>query len=340
MSATVGDTERRPQARADSAASAPSKRMLVIVNPYATTVSDRLRHLVVNALRGSYRVDAVDTERRLHATELCREAASAGYDVVVAFGGDGTVNEAANGLAGSGVPLTCLPGGRVNVYCRVLGIPADVVDATEHLLGLADDWRPRQVDLGVVNDRYFVINGGVGLDASVVEQVDSHPRLKTRFGEYYYVTVATSTFLRRYLRKPPRLSTTFDSLGPSAGPDAQAPPPVHGVTTIIQNGSPYTYFGDRPIELGAGARLDSGDLAGVVLKKTTLLAIPTISWRALASARDVGGHRQVQPFRGVSGLTVRSEDERLLPLQVDGDYIGAAREAVFRVAPGALTVVS
>ncbi len=314
--------------------------MLVIVNPYATTVSDRLRHLVVNALRGSYQVDAVDTERRLHATELCREAASAGYDVVVAFGGDGTVNEAANGLAGSGVPLTCLPGGRVNVYCRVLGIPADVVDATEHLLGLADDWRPRQVDLGRVNDRYFVINGGVGLDAAVVEQVDAHPKLKTRFGEYYYVSVATSTFLRRYLRKPVGLRTTFDSLGPGAGEDAVLPPPVDGVTTIIQNGSPYTYFGDRPIELGTGAHLDSADLAGVVLKKTTLLAIPTITLRAMASSREVGGHRQVHPFRGVTGLTVRSLDDRLLPLQVDGDYIGEANEAVFRVAPGALTVVS
>ena len=116
--------------------------MLVIVNPYATTVSDRLKNLVVYALRGSYEVDAIDTEARDHATELCREAAREGYDVVVAFGGDGTVNEAANGLAGSDTPLSCLPGGRTNVYCRMLGIPTDVVDATEHLLRLADDWRP------------------------------------------------------------------------------------------------------------------------------------------------------------------------------------------------------
>src|SRR5437660_637553 len=120
----------------------PSRRMLVIVNPYATTVSDRLKNLVVYALRGRYDVHAVDTEARDHATELCREAASEGYDVVVAFGGDGTVNEAANGLVGSDTPLCCLPGGRANVYCRMLGIPADVVDATEHLLGVADRFRP------------------------------------------------------------------------------------------------------------------------------------------------------------------------------------------------------
>src|SRR5947209_18098545 len=104
--------------------------MLIIVNPYASTVSDRLRHLVVYALRGRYEVDAVDTEARGHATELCREAAREGYDVVVAFGGDGTVNEAANGLAGSEVPLTCLPGGRTNVLCRMLGSPTDGVGAS------------------------------------------------------------------------------------------------------------------------------------------------------------------------------------------------------------------
>ncbi len=123
---------------------AERRRLLMIVNPYATTVSSRLKNLVISALRGSFIVDAVDTERRDHATEICREAADEGYDAIVAFGGDGTVNEAANGLAGTGTPLTCLPGGRANVYCRMLGIPADVVDATEHLLSLASDWRTRR----------------------------------------------------------------------------------------------------------------------------------------------------------------------------------------------------
>src|SRR4051794_12089962 len=123
------------------------KRMLVIVNPYATTVSDRLRTLVIAALRGRYEVEAVDTQAPGHAMELCREAALEGYDVVAAFGGDGTVNEAANGLSGSDTPLSCLPGGATNVLCKMLGIPGEIVDATEHLLLMADDWRPRKVDL-------------------------------------------------------------------------------------------------------------------------------------------------------------------------------------------------
>src|ERR687890_1074029 len=116
---------------------AEAKRMLVIVNPYATTMSDRLKHLVVYALQGRYDVTAVDTQRKGHAIELVAEAAADAYDVVVAFGGDGTINEAANGLAGTGTPLSVLPGGATNVYVRMLGMPNDIVDATEHLLRIA-----------------------------------------------------------------------------------------------------------------------------------------------------------------------------------------------------------
>ena len=306
----------------------PSKRMLVIVNPFATTVSDRLKNLVVYALRGSYDVVAIDTEARDHATDICRQAAREGYDVVVAFGGDGTVNEAANGLAGSDTPLSCLPGGRANVYCRMLGIPNDVVDATEHLLRMADDWRPRRVDLAHANDRHFVFSAGVGLDASVVERVDAHPRLKARLGEWYYAWIAIGTFNRRYLVRPPRLEADL------------AGERVEGVTAIVQNGSPYTYFGKRPVEMGEGADLKSGDLAGVVLRRARPIEMPTIAFRALSRRAHVTRHRQILPFQGLRGLHVRSCDERPLPLQVDGDYIGEATEIEFGVTPGGLSVVS
>src|SRR5690349_21689925 len=221
--------------------------MLIIVNPYATTVSDRLKNLVVYALQGRYQVDAVDTQARAHATELCREAADEGYEVVVAFGGDGTVNEAANGLAGSDVPLTCLPGGATNVFCKMLGIPGDIVDATEHLLRLADSWEPRRVDLARVNGRHFTFSSGIGLDASVVESVDRHPYRKAKFGAWYFTYAAIRTFLSRYVAKPPRLDVAF--------PEGRT---LSGVTVVVQNGDPFTYFGNRPIHLADGGLLDDG----------------------------------------------------------------------------------
>jgi diacylglycerol kinase family enzyme len=307
---------------------ASKRRMLIIVNPYATTVSDRLRHLVVYALQGRFEVDAVDTEARGHATELCREAAHEGYDVVVAFGGDGTVNEAANGLLGSPTPLCCLPGGSANVFGKMLGIPGDVVDATEHLLAMADDWQPRKVDLGVVNGRCFTFASGLGLDASVVERVDSNPHLKAHLGAWYFTWVAVSTFMRRYLVSPPRLHV--DANGQT----------LSGVTAVVQNGSPFTYFQDRPINITDGAALDSGRLAGGVLHRATPLSMPFIAWRAFSPSARVVGHRQVSGLENLSEMTVRSADGRMLPLQVDGDYLGEVEEARYSIMPRALTVIS
>jgi diacylglycerol kinase family enzyme len=327
VAASLQTLERLASAHAEGA-QAPSKRMLVIVNPYASTVSDRLKNLVVYALRGRYEVEALDTQGRGHATELCREAAHEGYDVVVAFGGDGTVNEAANGLAGSETPLSVLPGGATNVYCRALGIPAEIVDATEHFLRMADDWSPRRVDLGTVNDRYFTFSSGIGLDASVVERVDSHPRLKARMGEYYFTYVAITTFVRRYLVRPPRIVVRV------GGEE------VSGVTTVVQNSSPYTYFSRRPIEIADGPHLDSASLSAAVLRRANPIDMPTVMWRAFSRTARMSQHRQVRAFDELTEMSVHSSDDRSLPLQVDGDHIGEVTQARYGIAPHALTVVS
>ncbi len=305
------------------------KRMLVIVNPYATTVSDRLRNLVVYALQGRYDVDAVDTEARDHATALTREAAGEGYDVVVAFGGDGTVNEAANGLRGSRTPLTCLPGGSTNVYARMLGIPNDIVDATEHLLRIADDWQPREVRMAVVNERRFLFSSGLGLDAAVVARVDAHPHLKARFGPYYFAYCGFGEFLGKYVAHPPRLETTTDGGAPQPG-----------VTVLVQKGDPYTYFRKIPIRAAQGATLDDPTLAGVVLRSTRPTVMPGVLWRLFSARARLERHRQVDGFTDVRDIVVRSVDGRPVPLHVDGDYIGDVTEAVYGVDEAPLFVVS
>ena len=305
------------------------KRMLVIVNPHATTVSDRLKGLVVSALQGRYDVQAIDTAAKEHATQLAREAAGEGFDVVVAFGGDGTLNEAANGLAGSGTPLTTLPGGSANVFCKMLGIPGDIVDATEHLLHAADDFRPRRIDLARVNDRYFAFSAGMGLDAAVVARVDAHPRLKARFGPRYFAAAAISTFARRYVIDAPRMIVEVDGR------------PLEGaVSVFVQNGDPYTYFGDRPIHLAQHSRLDSGRLAGAVLRRARLTDVPSLGYRTFSSKGRVTAARSVRGFHGAGEVVARSVDGAPIPLQVDGDHIGDVAEARFSVHPGALTVVS
>jgi diacylglycerol kinase family enzyme len=311
------------------------KQMLLIVNPYATTVSDRLKNLVVYALQGRYEVETVDTEAQNHATEIGREVRDHGYDIVVAFGGDGTLNEVANGLAGTDVPVSVLPGGSTNVVCRTLGIPNDVVDATEHLLAMVDEWQPRKIDLGMADGRHFVFSCGVGIDATVVKRVDAHPRLKSRAGPYYYTWATVSAFYRSYLVNPVRLRART-----SGGEEAE------GVTALAQNSDPFTYFASNPVRVCQDVAIDDGTLALGVLKRAAARDMPTLIAKLFGERGPASKHRQIEHFAGISEATISSVSEtkdgvlRPFPVQVDGDYIGEKTEMTLKVDPGALTVVS
>ena len=316
------------------ARSAQKKRMLIVVNPYATTVSDRLKNLVVYALQGRYEVEAITTEAKDHATEIGREARDGSYDVIVAFGGDGTLNEVANGLAGSDVPLTVLPGGSTNVVARTLGIPNDVVDATEHLLSLADDFRPRRIDLGTAGERHFIFSCGVGIDATVVKRVDAHPRLKARLGPYYYSWAAISGFYRQYLRDPVRMRVTVGELA------------SEGITVLCQNSDPFTYFARQPVRVCRDVAIDDGTLSLAVLRRAVQRDAPTLVARMLSGRLTATDHRQIDHFDDLTAARIESVSAapdgspRPFPIQVDGDYIGEKHEVALGIAPGALTVVS
>ncbi|MCB0865306.1 MAG: NAD(+)/NADH kinase [Solirubrobacterales bacterium] len=321
---SASHADRRPE----------KKRMLIIVNPYATTVSDRLKSLVVYALQGRYEVEAVSTESQNHATEIGREAVDGGYDIVVAFGGDGTLNEVANGLAGTDIPVSVLPGGSTNVVARTLGIPNDVVDATEHLLGCADRFEPRAIDLGIANGRRFVFACGAGIDASAANQVDSHPRMKHRFGPYYYTWATVRSFYSQYLRDPVRLSVETENGS------------AEGVTAICQNSTPYSYFRGRELNICDGVALDSRSLSLAVLGRATQRDTPFIAARVLGSRSTAGDHRHIDHFEGLDGARIESASRdangawRPFPVQVDGDYIGLHTELELELDAAALKVIA
>jgi diacylglycerol kinase family enzyme len=301
------------------------KRLLVITNPFATTVSQQLKKLVVYALESRYDVEHLDTQRPDHATELCREAAAEGYDAVVSFGGDGTVNECANGLAGSSTPLTCLPGGATNVLCKMLGIPGDLVDATEHLLQLGDRWRVDTVDLAQVNDRYFTFSAGVGVDAAVVKEVDARPHLKHRFGPWYFAHRAIHVAIRDYLWRPPRFSLAAQGVE------------IEGMTAIVQNGDPFTYFDEHPLHVAENISITSGTLAAIVLRRARPHDVPMIAFRLLAPGSRMIDHTHIEQLPEATEFVMRAPVP--VPLEVDGDYIGDVDHAVFRVLPRGLRVV-
>jgi diacylglycerol kinase family enzyme len=309
-------------------------RILLIVNSFATSVTARNTVVVQRRLARDHAVELVETNRRGHATRFASDAARRDVDVVVAFGGDGTLNEVANGLAGTDVPVSVLPGGSTNVVCRTLGIPNDVVDATEHLLALVDGWAPRKIDLGLADGRHFVFSCGVGIDATVVKRVDAHPRLKSRAGPYYYTWATISAFYRQYLVKPVRLRVAID------GKTSE------GITALAQNSDPFTYFASTPIRVCEGVEIDDGTLSLGVLKRAAQRDMPTLIPRLFSEKRPGARHRQIEHFEDVTEASIVSISEtkdgvpRPFPVQVDGDYIGERTRLDLSVAPGALTIIA
>src|SRR5437660_14407 len=142
------------------------RRALLLLNPEATSVSPAVRDVIARALASELKLDVAETKRRHHATHLARGAAHEGFDIVVCFGGDGTLNEVINGLAGTDVPLIPLPGGGTNVFARTMGLSKDPIEATTTILRhLQEGVLPRRINLGSLNGRAFAFCAGIGIDA-------------------------------------------------------------------------------------------------------------------------------------------------------------------------------
>jgi diacylglycerol kinase family enzyme len=310
------------------------KRMLIIANPHAAKVCNRRIERAVRALQVGYDVECVSTEVQGHATEIARNAAGAGYDVVVAFGGDGTVNELANGLAGTGIPLSVLPGGTTNVSCRALGMPHQIDAATLHLRRLADSFAPRNIDLGTANERRFVFACGAGLDATTARIVDAHPLLKSRLGPLYYTYAVVSTFCRDYMGNGMRICVSADDRTSV------------GVTVIVQNSTPFTYIRNVPVTLSPDVSLNDGMLAIIVLQRANQIDAAALASRILVPA--LGGaarHPHVDELREITtaritGVSLEGKPGQAFPVQVDGDYIGDFTQLDIALQPEALTVLS
>jgi diacylglycerol kinase family enzyme len=303
--------------------------LLLIVNPSATGVSAERTQLAVTVLDLGYRVDVVETGAAGEAAELARAGDRDGYALVVAFGGDGTVNEVANGLAGGATPLGCLPGGRTNVFARTLGVPAEPVEAAARLLVLAGDLRPRRVDLGVMNDRYFTFASGVGVSASLNRHVDRRPGLKSRLGSPYLAYTALSTMNGRYIVAPPHVRLAV------GGEE------VDGVTVVAQNSDPLTYLGRRAIRVCGSEGLGTGTISLALLKRLSRREVSTvIAGLVSGNPARVLGHRRVRGFAGVAGAEVRSVDGQPLPVEVDGEYVGELDVVRYGTAPRTLAVAA
>ena len=301
-------------------------KVLLLVNSSASSVTPRSRVVIGKALSADHDVTVAETSRRGHAARLAQGAAASGSDVVIVLGGDGTLNEAANGLAGTATALAPLPGGSTNVFARTIGLPNDPIEATGVLLDALARRSIRRVGLGSVNGRYFLFHTGVGFDAAVVEQVERRAGLKRYAGHPLFVYAGLDTWFRHYDRSSPRFAVHHAD--GSVIDDAYL--------TVVLNTNPYTFLGDRPLDLAPAATLDRG-LSAVTLRTLGVGHMLRVIGGVLASSKGVRSGRWADRRDDVAGLTIRAYGP--VPYQVDGDHLGDTTELVFRHAPEILDLV-
>jgi diacylglycerol kinase family enzyme len=301
-------------------------KVVLLVNAQASSVTPRSRVVIGKALSADHDVTVAETSRRGHATRLAQGAAASSVEVVVVLGGDGTLNEAANGLAGTATALAPLPGGSTNVFARTIGLPNDPVEATGVLLDALAARSVRRVGLGSVNGRYFLFHTGVGFDAAVVEQVERRSGLKRYAGHPLFVYAGFDTWIRHYDRSRPRFSVRH--VDGSVVDD--------GYLTIVLNTNPYTYLGNRPLNLAPEATFDRG-LSAVTVRTMAFHRFLPIIGSALGRGRLLRRSRWVDRRSDLPALTVRGYGP--VPYQVDGDHLGDAEVLEFRHEPDILDLV-
>ncbi|MGN9792567.1 diacylglycerol/lipid kinase family protein [Streptomyces sp. OZ13] len=320
-------------------------RALLVVNPAATTTSARTRDVLIHALASEMKIEAVTTEYRGHARDLGRRAAeSSDIDLVVALGGDGTVNEVVNGLLHNGpdpegLPrLAVVPGGSTNVFARALGLPNDAVEATGAILDALRDRTEQTVGLGLaagtpgtddegVPQRWFTFCAGLGFDAGVVGRVEQHRERGKRSTHALYVRQV----LRQFLDDPHRRRGTITLERPGAAPVEDL------VLSIVCNTSPWTYLGNRPVYASPKASFDTAlDVLG--LSKLSTPAVARYGTQLLTSSPERGPHgKHALTLHDQTDFTLHSKVP--LPFQMDGDHLGLRTSVTFTGVRRALRVI-
>jgi diacylglycerol kinase family enzyme len=306
-------------------------RALLIINPRATSMSGRDAGLVVRELGSRLTLETAQTRYRGHAGELAAASAAEGFDLVVTFGGDGTVNEVVNGLMrvaeGQRPALAPIPGGGANVFARTLGLPPDAGGAVRRILTAAKAEGQRTIGLGLAGDRYFTFSSGLGVDAEVVADIERQRAGGRRASPVRYIL----TGLRRYY-------TVTDRRRPALTLSMPGRAPVRGLFMgVVTNSSPWTYLGSYPVR-PAHADFVSGLDLFALRRLRTLSTLATIGHMMHTDNAELPSGRDVVSAEALSTLSFQAS--RPIAFHIDGEYIGETESVEFQFVPAALSVVA
>lgn len=287
------------------------KRMVFIVNPKAgTRLQNRIRESIDRHLdHRKFEYGIWHTERAGHATELARQAVREGCEIIVAVGGDGSINEVAAGLVGSEAVLGIIPAGSGNGLAMHLGYGRNIDGAVKKL----NTATVRTIDCGLLNGRPFFNIAGIGFDGMVSNLMQG--RGKRGFVNYFFKSVEAGL---RYVSKPCTIEAGDKKITEKC------------FTVSVANGPMYGYN----FEIAPGAQLDDGQFEIVILKDAP-------RWRYFAAAAATWkGHIYQQPIVehfSAPSVKIRCEGENFV--HIDGEGIRLNGELRFEIRPRALKVL-
>jgi diacylglycerol kinase family enzyme len=319
-------------------------RTLLIVNPRATTTTKAVRDKIVRTLAARADIEVVETRHRGDAREIAARAVAEGWDALLVLSGDGTINEAVNGLmdkapirAGQATAdpatsadqlpaLGALPGGNANVFTRDLGVPSDPLAAVELIAARLTAGTTRTIGLGLAGDRYFTFNAGLGWDAEVIHAVEEQRAQGRPASNGLYMRTALREF-RRADRRHPNL-TVHAADGTRIGPVGLA---------LIANTTPWTYVGRHPVSATPHASFDTGLDAFLLRRLRTIPTLNALRQMIMRPERPVKG-KYAFALHDQAEITVQAQEA--VALQVDGDYVGDRESVTFRCVPDAIRVIA
>jgi len=303
----------------------PMRRLLLLANPSASGFTGALYREVMSALSAEFDVDAEWPHGTSETRERAARAASDGYAIVAAMGGDGVVHHAANGVAGTTAALAIIPAGTTNVAARIFGLPKNPIKAATELATLPSvPTRLARIESTTADGttvEFATFAVGVGFDADVVERAERRPHSKLRFGGVHYAESAISALLRDWRGRPANLRVDVDGSR------------FNGVAALTQVHHPYTYFGRIPLHITPGP---INGLAAVVAEDLEVHRAAGIFAKAVLR-RPLGTRLGANVYTCFDRLTI--EAEPATPFQADGEHLGLASLIEITPAPGALSVV-
>jgi diacylglycerol kinase (ATP) len=288
------------------------RQVFVVINPAAGQDQPILKSLNKIFHENEVDWDVAITKDRGDGQRLAREAAQSGVDLVLVYGGDGTVMECASGLVGSQTPLAILPGGTANVMARELGLPLDLVEAAT--LAINPQSRIRCVDMGQVGEQTFLLRAGIGFEAEMVEGADRE--LKDRLGMLAYGLSALQT-----LADPPLARYRLSLDGEEEEYD--------GLACVVANSG---NMGAADIVLSKKTDISDGLLDVFVVTKANLPSLVSLV------ANVVSGRPDPPALKHWQVREVRIESKPVQTVQLDGELIGQT-PVTMKILPEAVQVI-